>query len=167
MTICSRAALLAASAALCLGSIAAPAATASCWTRADVAAAKVREMQTKLMVAVLQCQVSGVDILASYNRFLRNGRSALRSANERLKTHFMAERKIVGQREYDRYTTALANAYGGGQISLGSCAETSALLTEAAMAKSDLLLLAAREVIVPTLPSAPCPANNAVVLAAK
>lgn len=167
MKICSRAALLAASAAFCLGSIAAPAAAASCWTRTDVAAAKVREMQTKLVVAVLQCRGSGIDILASYNRFLRNGRSALRSANEHLKAHFMAEGKIVGQREYDRYTTALANAYGGGETSLASCAETSALVAEAAMAKSDLLSLAAREVIVPTLPSASCPAINAVVLAAK
>ena len=166
MTICSRAALLTATAVLCLGSIAAPAAAASCWTSADVAAAKVREMQTKLMVAVLQCRVSGVDILASYNRFLRDGRSALRSANEQLKAHFMAEGRTVAQLEYDRYTTALANAYGGGQISGVSCAQTSALVAEATSAKSHLLSLAAREVTVPTLPSAPCP-DGAVVLAAK
>jgi hypothetical protein len=167
MTICSRAALRAASVAFCLGSIAAPAAAAGCWTQAEVAAAKVREMQTKLMVAVLQCRGSGIDMLPSYNRFLSNGRSALRSANEHLKAHFIAKGKIVGQREYDRYTTVLANAYGGGQISLDSCAATSDLVTEAAMAKSDLTSLAAREVLVPTLPSRPCRADNAMVLAAK
>jgi hypothetical protein len=166
MTICSRAALTAASAVFCLAAIATPAAAANCWTPTDVAAAKVREMQTRLAVTVLQCR-SKLDIRASYNQFLRSGHSALRSANERLKAHFMAEGKMVGQREYDRYTTALANAYGGGETSLASCAKTSALVTEATMANNNLLQLAAREVIVPTLPSAPCPANDAMAFAAK
>ena len=165
MTIVSQAALRAAAAAFCLVSVAAPATATSCWTRADIAAAKVREMQTKLMVAALQCRAGGVDILASYNRFIRDGRPVLRSANERLKAHFMAEGKSAGQQAYDRYTTALANS--AGQIRLGSCAEASALAAEAAMAKRDLLSLAAREVAAPTLPSPPCLANDAVVLAAK
>src|SRR5678816_2373693 len=90
MTNPSRMALVAASVAFCLASIAAPAA-AGCWTSADIAAARVREMQTKLAVAALQCRFSRVDIRASYNRFLRNGRSALRAANGRLKAHFMAQ----------------------------------------------------------------------------
>src|SRR5215475_13542810 len=158
MTIRSRAALFAASATLCLGLIAAPAA-ASCWTAADVAAAQLREMQTRLAVTVLQCR-SKLDFRASYNQFLKNGGSALHSANARLKAHFMAEGSVAGQRAYDRYTTALANSYGGGETSLASCARTSALVTEATMAKGNLLALAAREVIAPILPSALCPARD-------
>jgi hypothetical protein len=157
----------AATAALCLASIATPAAAASCWRPADVSAARVREMQTKLSVAVLQCRRSRAEIVGSYNHFLRSNRSALRSANARLKAHFDAEGKISGPRAYDRYTTLLANAYGGGQISFGSCAATSALVTEAAMASSNLMSLASREIVVPTLPSARCPARGAEVLAAK
>jgi len=167
MTICSRAVLLTASSALCLVSIAAPATAAGCWTSADVAAARIREMQTKLAVAVLQCRFSGFNIRTSYNRCRRNSRSALRAANVRLKAHFMAQGKTVGQREYDRYTTTLANAYGGNQISFGSCAQTAAVVTEAAMPKKNLLSLAAREIFAPTLPSAPCGAGNGVVLAAE
>jgi hypothetical protein len=158
-------ALVAASVAFCLASLAAPAA-AGCWTSADIAAARVREMQTKLAVAALQCRFSRVDIRASYNRFLRNGRSALRAANGRLKAHFMAQGR-TGQRAYDRYTTALANGYGGSQISFGSCAKTFAVMTEAALPETNLQSLAAREVVAPTLPSASCPANKAIVIAAE
>lgn len=123
-------------------------------------------MQTKLAVAALQCRFSKADIRANYNRFLRNGRWALRVANARLKAHFMTQGTTVGQREYDRYTTTLANAYGGSQISFGSCAQTAAVLAEAAMPKRNLLSLAAREVVAPTLPSAQCGASGGVVLAA-
>jgi hypothetical protein len=167
MTICSRTALLAAPVALCLVSLAAPATAAGCWASADIAAARIREMQTKLAVAALQCRFSGYDIRTDYNRFLRNGRSTLRAANGRLKAHFMAQGTAVGQRDYDRYTTALANAYGGSQISFGSCAKSSAVMAEAAMPRRNLLSLAAREIIAPTLPSPPCAVRNGVVLAAE
>ncbi len=165
MIIGSRTAFLAAPAALCLASMAAPVAAAACWTPADIAAARMREMQTKLAVAALQCRFSRGDVRASYNRFLKNGRAALRAANGRLKAHFMTQGTSVGQREYDRYTTTLANAYGGSQISFGSCAQTVAVMAEAAMPKSNLVALAAREIVAPTLPSGSCPARNGVVFA--
>jgi hypothetical protein len=122
-------------------------------------------MQTRLAVAVLQCRFSR-DIRASYNRFLRHNRSVLRTANGRLKAHFMAQGASRGQREYDRYTTALANAYGGAQISVASCARTSSLVTEAALPRTSFHSLAAREVIAPTLPSPPCRPHKALVIAA-
>lgn len=158
-----RAAIHALSAALWLGSVAAP---ARCWAPADVSAARVREMQTRLAVVVLQCRAK-VDMLAGYNQFLSRNRAALRSANQRLKAHFMAEGKMAGQREYDRYTTALANAYGGGETSPASCARTSALMTEATLPRGNLASLAAREVVLPTIPSAPCLAGQGPALAAR
>ena len=162
----TRIALGAAAIALSLGSTAASAASASCWTQADVSAAKVRELQTRLMVAALRCRANGVNILASYNNFVAAGRTAITSANQRLKTHFMAAGPVAGQRDYDRYTTALANAYGAAETGPESCAEASSLAAEAA-AKGDLNEVAARTIPVATLPSAVCPANESVVLAAK
>jgi hypothetical protein len=166
MKIHTRAALSAAALALCLVSTAAPAASASCWTQADVSAAKVRELQTRLMVATLRCRATGVNILASYNNFIAGGRTSIVAANDRLKAHFMTAGAVVGQRDYDRYTTALANAYGAAETGPESCAEASSLAAEAA-AKGDVTAVAAQAVPVATLPAAVCPANDSMVLAAK
>jgi hypothetical protein len=75
----TRAALAAAAIATCLVSTAAPAAT--CWSQADVSAAKVRELQTRLMVAALRCRATGVNILASYNNFVGSAKPAIVAAN--------------------------------------------------------------------------------------
>lgn len=161
-----RMALGAAAIALCLGSTAAPAASASCWTQADVSAAKVRELQTRLMVAALRCRANGMNILATYNNFVAAGKGAIVAANERLKAHFMAAGPVAGQRDYDRYTTSLANAYGAAETGPESCAEASSLAAEAG--HGDLNAFAAQAVPVATLPSAVCPVDGAsVVLAAK
>src|SRR5580704_1641081 len=107
-----RVALGAAAIATSLVSMAASAAGPACWSQADVSAAKVRELQTRLMVAALRCRANGTNILASYNNFVSSDRGAIAAANERLKAHFMAAGPVAGQKDYDRYTTSLANAYG-------------------------------------------------------
>jgi hypothetical protein len=163
----TRAALGAAALALCLASTSAPAAGAKCWTQAEVAAAKVREMQTRLMVAALRCRAFGMNILTSYNDFIAAGRGEIVAANDRLKAHFMADGAAAGQRDYDRYTTALANAYGAAETGPESCAEATTLAADAVAAKGKLIALAAREIPVATLPSAMCSASESMVLAAK
>jgi hypothetical protein len=150
----SQAALGAAALAICLSS-AAPAASGACWTQADVSAAKVRQLQTKLMVAALRCRASGVDILASYNRFIRAKRGEITSANDRLKAHFRAASRSSGERDYDRYTTALANHYGGARTSQNSCAEAENLAQSAA-SRGSLIETAAHDVSSPKLPSGRC-----------
>jgi hypothetical protein len=93
------------------------------------------------------------------------GRGAIVAANDRLKAHFMTAGPVAGQRDYDRYTTALANAYGAAETGPESCAEASSLAADAA--RGDVNSLAAQAVPVATLPAAACPADNSVVLAAK
>ena len=39
-----------------------PAQAAGCWAASDVAAAKVRDLQTMLMVATLRCRAGGIDV---------------------------------------------------------------------------------------------------------
>ena len=38
------------------------AAQVPCWSEADVDAAKIRDLQSRLMVATLRCQAAGVDV---------------------------------------------------------------------------------------------------------
>ncbi len=160
-----RRAAIAAAALASVISTAAPA--ASCWSQADVSAAKVRELQTRLMVATLRCRATGVNILASYNAFVGSAKPAIVAANNTLKAHFGAAGPVAGQRDYDRYTTVLANAYGAADTGPESCAEAANLAAEATVARGDLAAFAERAIPVATLPSTTCSSSEGVVLAAK
>jgi hypothetical protein len=160
----SHRALCAAVSAICTVSIA-TSASAGCWTQAEVAAAKVREMQTRLAVAAKACGGS-VDILPSYNKLLTMKKNALSVVDDRLRGHFLQSSEM-GERDYARYNAALELAYGAATASGDSCAEAAALAKEAASSHGDLIAVADREVTVATLPSSVCPANAPVVLAAR
>lgn len=151
----ARAALAAVTAALCLAS--APANAASCFAREDAAAAKVRELQTMLMVAALRCRASGIDILPNYNRFVAAHRGTISAMNARLKAHFAVSGPAEGQRRYDRFTTALANAYGAGATGGESCADMAALADEAHDAAGAAELIAIAERNVPDSTNGTCP----------
>jgi hypothetical protein len=152
--------------ALCTVSIATTA-SAACWTQAEVAAAKVREMQTRLAVAARSCTAGGVDIVSSYDKFLATKRTALGAVDDRLRGHFLANESDEGARAYARYNAALELAYGAAAASGDSCAEAATLAREAASSRGDLIAVAGREVTVATLPSSVCPATAPVVLAAR
>jgi hypothetical protein len=152
--------------ALCAVSIAVPA-SAGCWTQAEVAAAKVREMQTRLAIAARECSAGSVDIVPSYNKFMAMKKNALSVVDERLRGHFAAGDSDEGARAYARYNAALELAYGAATASGDSCAEAAALAKEVASSRGDLMTVAAREVMVATLPSSVCPANAPMVFAAR
>jgi hypothetical protein len=161
-----RATLGVAAVALSLSS-AAPAASSACWSQADISAAKVRQMQTQLMVAALRCRAGGVDILASYNHFLRAKRSEITAADDRLKAHFRAANRATGERDYDRYTTSLANAYGGARTSETSCADAASMADEAASSRGSLVAVADREIGSPRHTSGRCSGRDSLYLAAE
>ena len=119
-----------------------PATSTRDWTPAETSAAKVRALQTKLMVAALRCRATGIDILATYNRFVGVRRAELRAANDRLKAHFAAAGSAIGQRDYDRYTTALANSFGGTSWGPESCQQAVGLAIDATEAKGNLTAVA-------------------------
>lgn len=138
----------------------AQAAANDCWSAQEISAAKVRDLQTMLMVAGLRCRTSGIDVLAGYNRFVVINRSAIIEANSRLKLHFSsAYGAVEGQRSYDRFTTALANAYGAGGSGAGDCNDMADLAEDAAAARGSmaaLLSLADKRGIRPDTPSRRC-----------
>jgi hypothetical protein len=139
-------------------------AQAACWTEGAVAAAKVRDLETMLMVSALRCRASGHDFLSKYNQFVRGGRPALTEANDRLRAHFSADVGAArGLNDYDRYVTSLANRYGAGADGL-SCRDLESITSAAASAGSSfhgLEQLAERADVHPVLTGRMCPISIA------
>src|SRR3546814_15329794 len=52
-----------------------------CWQASEVAAAKVRDLQTRMMVAGLKCRGYGPEMLAAYNRFVVVHRTSIQRHN--------------------------------------------------------------------------------------
>lgn len=123
-TLCLRAAVSA------LAFTVATPAAAQCWQPTTVKAAKVRELQTWLMVGALQCRSSGHDVLGSYNKFVRTHRTLITKHNNKLKAHFAPS----GKRAYDKFTTALANSRANQAASRTFCADTARLAAQVASA---------------------------------
>ena len=117
-----------------------------CWNPTQVAAAKVRDLQSRLMVATLRCQSMGADVTPAYNRFVRANRETIQGANAVLLAQFRTGfGSGQGQTQYDRFATALANIYGADATDNAVCAETATLADEAAAANGDIAQLVAIE----------------------
>ncbi len=116
-----------------------------CWDQTQVAAAKVRDLQSRLMVATLRCQAMHVDVSEAYNRFVRANMTTIQGANTVLMGQFRAGHGSQAQTHYDRFTTSLANIYGADATDENVCADTAALAEEAAAANGDIGQLVAIE----------------------
>ena len=134
-------------------------ATMSCWNETQVAAAKVRNLQSRLMVATLRCQGLGLDITGAYNRFVVANRTTIQGANNVIMAQFRAGVGRDAQRHYDSFATSLANAYGGDATDRAICAQTAMVADEAAGAGGDIDRLVALETrlgVMPALPGGQC-----------
>jgi len=120
-------------------------AAAECWNPTQVAAAKVRDLQSRLMVATLRCSAMGVNVSAAYNRFLGANRSTIQGANGVLMAQFRAGFGREAETHYDRFATSLANLYGDDATNEAVCADTAVLAEEAAVANGDIDRLVALE----------------------
>jgi hypothetical protein len=132
----------------------------SCWKENERAAAKIRDLQSRLMVATLRCRAMGIDVLTAYNDFVRINRSTLQEANGVIRAQFDRGYGSEGQRFYDSFTTAMANRYGGDATSAAVCEQTAAVAAEAVAAEGDvprLVDLADRNGGSPNLPGGVCP----------
>ena len=94
-------------------------AQAACWTAEQVSAAKVRDLDTMLMVASLRCRHTNVAVLTSYNSYVVKQRKALVQINDTLRSHYASGDKKAAMTAYDNYVTKIANRYGAGAEGLG------------------------------------------------
>jgi len=113
-------------------SLTTPAAAQSCWNGQAVKAAKVRDLQTLLMVGALQCRTSQYDVLADYNKFVKAHRTTITTHNDVLKAHF---KRVGNARGYDKFTTALANGRSADTVDPEFCQETADLAEKLVKAK--------------------------------
>lgn len=148
-------------AAAIVGMTAVPAeATMGCWNESQVAAARVRDLQSRLMVDALRCRAFGIDILGAYNEFVRSNRATIQAANAVIMAQFARGFGGGAQTEYDRFTTAMANAYGAARTDGAVCAEAAATAAEAVAAGGDvskLVEIEERFGAAPALPGGQCP----------
>lgn len=139
---------------------------AACWTQSEVAAAKVRDFDTMLMVSGLRCRFRNAALLQTYNAMVVRHRAALTQANTLLRSHFSPA--AGGANELDRYITRVANRYGAGAENL-SC-ESLHSIAKAALHEANtlpaLVALADGAVVAPELPGGACdaPAYQLAVL---
>jgi hypothetical protein len=132
----------------------------SCWNESQVAAAQVRDLQSRLMVDALRCRAFGIDILGAYNEFVRTNRATLQAANAVIMAQFSRGFGSGAQTEYDRFATSLANAYGADRTTGESCAEAASVAAEAVAANGDVERLVAIEQRfgpAPSVPGGQCP----------
>jgi hypothetical protein len=137
----------------------------ACWGPQQAAAAKVRDLQSKLMVATMRCKAMGFDVLTAYNDFVRTNRATIQAANGVIKAQFDSGFGKDGETYYDRFTTALANEYGAEPTDDAVCEATAGVAAEAAAAEGDiptLLDLADRLGPTPSLPGGECPISFAL-----
>ncbi len=146
-----------------------PAVAQPCWSPADADAARIRELQSMLMVAALRCRADGIDILADYDALVTAERPAFAAANASLRGHFAAgggaagaagegTGEGAGEADYDHFATALANAYGDGGTREIGCNTAAGLMRDAAAApdRAALLRLASAAVPPRELPGGAC-----------
>ncbi len=111
-------------------------ANAQCSSEDVLAAAKMRNLDTLLMVSTLRCRTGGRDILPEYAQFLDQNRSALLSASATLQKHYGSAAA------YDRFVTRVANHYGAGVSGL-TCSALAAIASVARSARGDTTKLVA------------------------
>ena len=135
-------------------------ATAGCMSADTASAARVRDLQTFLMVETLRCSAMGYNISAHYNAFVRGNRAAINAANDQLKAYFIrADGPVYGQRSYDRFTTRLANNYGADHTDGATCDMARSTAMEAAQMGNSiegLEMIAERQGLNPALPGGRC-----------
>lgn len=132
-----------------------------CWTAQQAAAAKVRDLQSRLMVAALRCRAMGYDVLGAYNDFIRGNRETLRATDGLIHARFATGYGKDADLYYDRFETDLANRYGGDATTAEICRDFASAAEEGAAASGDLgklLALADRFGGPPALPGGACAA---------
>lgn len=131
----------------------------TCWNETQLAAAKVRDLQSRLMVATMRCQAMGVDVTPAYNRFVVANRATIQGANRIIMAQFRSGFGGQAELHYDRFATALANAYGDDATDRTICADTATIADEAAAAAGNVDALVALEDrfgFAPALPGGRC-----------
>lgn len=83
---------------------------ASCFSKGELEASHVRQLQTEFMVAALTCETHPtVDLIGKYNAFVKKYQKELGGNAKELKGHFARNYGGSQSKVFDSYMTTLAN----------------------------------------------------------
>ncbi|MGL5839594.1 MAG: hypothetical protein ACRCY3_13940 [Sphingorhabdus sp.] len=100
-------------AAVTLSIVATPA--QACWNNAEQDAARIANLNQKLMVSGLRCRFGKDNFLNDYNRFVTRNNALLASQHALIKGRYArASGAGAANAELDRFIIGLSNYYGGG-----------------------------------------------------
>lgn len=104
----------------------------ACWTNASQDAAKIKHLNTMLMVTALRCRNTPDNFLPHYNRFVIKHNALIGSQNSVLKSHLAQTYGAGGAvNALDRMSIGFANSYGNGHKRMG-CKELKQLAADLA-----------------------------------
>ncbi|TPE58605.1 hypothetical protein FJQ54_16250 [Sandaracinobacter neustonicus] len=112
-------------ASLALAGVVAAPVSAACWEADEYEAARMRDLQTVLMVSALKCGHSDATMPGAYNSWVRRAKDKLLAGEQKLLAHFVRE---GDKAKYDKFTTALANRYSQYAEDVKFCARAKLLL---------------------------------------
>lgn len=105
----------------------------ACWTNASQDAAKIKHLNTMLMVTALRCRNTPDNFLPHYNRFVIKHNALIGSQNNVLKSHLSQTYGAGGAlNALDRMSIGFANSYGNGHKRMG-CKELKQLAADLAI----------------------------------
>lgn len=115
----------------------------ACWTNAAQDAAKIKHLNTMLMVTALRCRNTADNFLPQYNSFVTKHNSLIGSQNNVLKSHLAATHGAGGAlNALDRMSIGYDNSYGNGHKIMG-CSDLKALAAKLASEPHGVVTMAA------------------------
>lgn len=115
----------------------------ACWTNAAEDAAKIKHLNTMLMVTALRCRNTSDNFLPQYNRFVTKHNALIGSQNNLLKSHLAKTHGARGaEGALDRLSIGFANSYGTGHKKMG-CRELKTLAASLSTANHGVATMAA------------------------
>lgn len=115
----------------------------ACWSTATQDAAKIKHLNTMLMVTALRCRNTADNFLPQYNRFVTKHNALIGSQNNVLKSHLTVTYGAGGAlNALDRMSIGYANSYGNGHKAMG-CSELKALATKLSSEPHGVVTMAA------------------------
>ena len=121
--------------AIAIAMVATPA--QACWNNAEQDAARIANLNQKLMVSGLRCRFGKDNFLNDYNRFVTRNNALLASQHELIKGRYARTHGArAANAELDRFMIGLANHYGGGNGS-PDCSQLKELAGHLSSARHD------------------------------
>ena len=115
----------------------------ACWSNAAQNAAKIKHLNTMLMVTALRCRNTSANFLPQYNQFVIQHNGLIGSQNNLLKSHLTESYGAGGaMNALDRMSIGFANSYGTGHKSM-DCGQLRDLATKLSAEPHGVVTMAA------------------------